>query len=189
MCNLNFSLTTIRTHNMNARKIRKVSCHYSTVSLFPLIFPKRRERAVHIESECDETFSISFALRVHFCRFLLWKNIFYVTVNKWDVAEAILTSRQPGLQIKVYDYRCAYWISCAVCCCWCFPSPAAPECFNRWISHQLNGKTEVFWVMALARVKCGKLLPCAINFLLYFQINEPRIIWFPCWSIRFKHIT
>lgn len=34
------------------------------------------------------------------CIFFLLKNIFYVTVNKWDVAESFLTSRQLMCKLK-----------------------------------------------------------------------------------------
>lgn len=34
------------------------------------------------------------------CAFFCWKNIFYVTVNKWDVAQSFVTSRQPVCKLN-----------------------------------------------------------------------------------------
>lgn len=119
---------------MNARKIRKIPFHYSTVSLFSTHFSKttwttnasyrKRMRRNFFHFICLTCAVLSLSL------IFMMKKMFYVTVNKWDVAETILTSRQPGLQIKVYDYRCAYWIPCAVCWCWCFHSPAMLQLMN-----------------------------------------------------------
>lgn len=83
----------------------KILCHYSTISLFPFIFQNDMNDAS--KSECDETFSISFALRVHFCHGKIY--------STWQWINEMLLKRfwhlvSPDSQIKVYDYCCAYWI-------------------------------------------------------------------------------
>lgn len=116
------------------------------------------------------------------CAFLLLKNMFYVTLTKWDVTESVLTSRQLVCKLNftvIAVHIGWFWLLIVLLLILTsirfLNSLSFVQSNGKWVNDDFGPKEEDY----------GKLLPSAINFLVCFQINEPKIIRFllNCWSI------
>lgn len=148
---------------MHSRKTRRIA------EKFHVIIQPYRSLQSSTDDEGKQPKEETFPFHLAYVCISLLRNVFYVTVNKWVVAKSILTSRQLMCKLKftIIGAHIGFLSLLLLLQMLSFSINNLLMSLNG-MGNTLNND--------FCLDECGKLLPYAINFLLYSQINEPKIV-------------